>query len=51
MRALLASDKDKALKAALGDAVSQAFLKLKTTEWQSYKAHLSEWEKVNTLDV
>lgn len=49
--ALRAFDRDKALKTALGEGFSSAFLKLKTAEWNAFKAHLSEWEKVNTLDV
>ncbi|MEM6439870.1 MAG: type III glutamate--ammonia ligase [Pseudomonadota bacterium] len=49
--ALRAFDKDKALKAAMGEAFSAAYLKLKTQEWKSFKAHLSEWEKRTTLDI
>ncbi|GGZ15395.1 type III glutamate--ammonia ligase [Novosphingobium colocasiae] len=37
------------LPAALGPVVP-AYLKLKHAEWRDYKAHLSEWERVNTLD-
>ena len=37
------------LPAALGPVVP-AFLKLKHAEWTDYKAHLSEWERLNTLD-
>ena len=49
--ALRAFDKDKALKAALGDEFSSAFLKLKQGEWNSYAAHFTDWERTNTLDV
>ena len=49
--ALRAFEKDKSLKAALGDEMSTAFLKLKYAEWKDFKAHLSEWEKANTLDI
>jgi len=49
--ALRAFDRDKALKSALGEDFSAAFLKLKTAEWNAFKAHLSEWEKVTTLDI
>ncbi len=49
--ALRAFDRDKALKSALGSEFSAAFLKLKHQEWQSYMAHFSEWERVNTLDI
>ena len=49
--ALRAFDRDKGLKAAMGAEFSAAFLKLKHQEWQSYMAHFSEWERVNTLDI
>ncbi|MEM1314772.1 MAG: type III glutamate--ammonia ligase [Pseudomonadota bacterium] len=49
--ALRAFDKDRALKAAMGDAFAAAYLKLKMQEWKSFKAHLSEWERRTTLDV
>jgi glutamate---methylamine ligase len=26
-------------------------LKLKKQEWNSFKAHLTEWERANTLDI
>ena len=44
-------DKNKELKAALGDEFSAAYLKLKHNEWNSYMSHLSSWEKENTLDI
>ena len=49
--ALRAFDRDKALKSAMGDAFSAAYLKLKHAEWDAFKAHLSEWERTYTLDV
>jgi glutamine synthetase type III len=49
--ALRAFDRDKSLKAMLGDAFSAAYLKLKQQEWNSYAAHFTEWERANTLDV
>ncbi|WP_295315793.1 type III glutamate--ammonia ligase [Roseobacter sp.] len=49
--ALRAYDKDKELKAAMGDAFSSAFLKLKHQEWASFASHFSQWEKDNTLDI
>lgn len=49
--ALRAFDRDKALKSALGAEFSAAFLKLKTAEWNAFKAHLSAWEIANTLDI
>ncbi len=39
------------LKAVLGEELVQAYLKLKMQEWHAYTAHLSEWERQNTLDV
>ncbi len=44
-------NKDKSLKAALGEEFSSAYLKLKKIEWNSYMSHLSEWERENTLDI
>jgi len=49
--ALREFDKDKGLKAALGDEFSSAFLKLKMQEWNSFVSHFSSWEKENTLDI
>ncbi|MEM8580592.1 MAG: type III glutamate--ammonia ligase [Pseudomonadota bacterium] len=49
--ALRAYDKDKALKAAMGEEFSAAFLKLKHEEWNSFVSHFSRWEQQHTLDV
>ncbi|MEM7214360.1 MAG: type III glutamate--ammonia ligase [Pseudomonadota bacterium] len=49
--ALRTLDKDKVLKAAMGEEFSAAFLKLKHNEWNSYVSHFSDWERQNTLDV
>ena len=49
--ALRAYDKDKILKAMMGEEFSTAFLKLKQKEWDSYAAHFSKWETDNTLDI
>ena len=49
--ALRAYDRDRELKAMMGDEFSAAFLKMKTQEWNAYMAHLSEWERTHTLDV
>ena len=49
--ALREFDKNKGLKAMLGDEFSAAYLKMKMQEWNSYVAHFSKWEKDNTLDV
>ena len=49
--ALREYDKDKTLKAMMGEEFSTAFLKLKHKEWDSYAAHFSRWETENTLDI
>ena len=49
--ALRAYDKDKGLKEAMGKEFSEAYLKLKREEWNSFVSHFSSWEKENTLDI
>ena len=49
--ALREYDKDKSLKAAMGDEFSVAYLKLKQQEWNSFVSHFTQWEKDNTLDI
>ena len=49
--ALREFDKDKSLKAALGEEFSSAYLKLKHGEWNSYASHLTQWERDHTLDI
>ena len=49
--ALREYDKDKTLKAMMGEAFSTAYLKLKHKEWNSYASHFSAWEHENTLDI
>ena len=49
--ALRAYDKDKGLKEAMGREFSEAYLKLKMEEWNSFVSHFSSWEKENTLDI
>ncbi len=49
--ALREFDKDTQLKDMLGDEFSNAYLKLKHTEWNEFASHLSDWERQNTLDV
>jgi glutamine synthetase len=44
-------DKDKGLKAAMGKEFSDAYLKLKHQEWDSFVSHFSRWENDNTLDI
>ena len=49
--ALREFDKDKSLKAALGEDFCAAYLKLKHQEWNSYAQHFTQWERDNTLDI
>ncbi len=49
--ALRGFDKDEALKSALGDEFSAAYLKLKHQEWNAYASHFTQWERDNTLDI
>ena len=49
--ALREYDKDKSLKAAMGNEFSAAYLKLKQQEWDSFTSHFTQWEKDNTLDI
>jgi glutamine synthetase type III len=49
--ALREYDKDKTLKAMMGEEFSSAYIKLKTREWNSYASHFSAWEHENTLDI
>lgn len=44
-------DKNKGLKAAMGKEFSDAYLKMKHQEWDSFVSHFSRWEKDNTLDI
>lgn len=44
-------DKDKTLKAMMGEEFSSAYLKLKQQEWNSFVSHFSRWEHDNTLDI
>ena len=48
--ALRELDRNKVLKTALGPA-ADAFIKLKTAEWNEYTGHLTQWERDNTLDI
>ena len=49
--ALREYDKDKSLKAAMGEEFSAAYLKLKHMEWNSYASHFTQWEREHTLDI
>ena len=43
--------KDTELKQMLGDEFANAYIQLKTAEWNSYASHLTQWERDNTLDI
>ncbi len=43
-------DKNKVIRAGLGDELVDAYVKLKMQAWDSYATHLSSWERENTLD-
>ena len=47
--ALRELDRNKALKAAMGPA-ADAFIKLRSAEWNDFSRHLTDWERDNTLD-
>jgi glutamine synthetase type III len=49
--ALREYDKDKTLKAMMGEEFSSAYLKLKHQEWNSFVSHFSRWEHETTLDI
>jgi glutamine synthetase len=48
--AVRALDKAEAMRARLGAAFVDAYVKLKTMEWDAFCAALSEWERQTTLD-
>ena len=35
----------------LGGEFAQAYIKLKTSEWNSFTSHMTPWERDNTLDI
>lgn len=43
-------EKDKYLRDGLGAEVSDAYIKLKTNDWNQYCRHLTQWERDTTLD-
>ena len=49
--ALRSYDKDTELKDALGHEFSNAYIKLKMQEWNSYATYFSDWERENTLNI
>ncbi len=48
--AIRAFERDKTLRAALGEDFSRAYIKLKTLEWNDYSRQLTDWERQHTLD-
>jgi len=42
--------RDKVLRTALGAEFSNAYIKLKTADWDQYSRHLTQWERDTTLD-
>lgn len=48
--ALRALDKNKVLRAALGDEPIDSYLKLKRQDWDSFCRSLTQWERDHTLD-
>ncbi|MDO5622624.1 MAG: type III glutamate--ammonia ligase [Paracoccus sp. (in: a-proteobacteria)] len=49
--ALRAYEQDSELTEAMGPEFSVAYVKMKQREWNAYCAHLSQWERDNTLDI
>jgi glutamine synthetase len=47
LRAFAASD---VLRAGLGEAFADAYIKLRTQDWNLYARHLTQWERDTTLD-
>ena len=43
-------EKDKYLRDGLGAEVCDAYIKLKTNDWNQYCRHLTQWERDTTLD-
>jgi glutamine synthetase len=51
MDALRALEKDEDLRASLGAAFCEAYLKLKHDEWNAYASHFTRWERENAFDI
>ena len=43
-------EKNPFLRGVLGDEFTNAYVKLKNAEWNSYASHLTDWERDRTLD-
>jgi glutamine synthetase len=48
--ALRAFERSDTLREALGSGFVDSYFKLRTTEWQEYMRHLTQWERERTLD-
>ena len=48
--AIRAFERNKVMKAALGEEFVAAYVKIKLDEWNDFSQHLSQWERANTLD-
>ncbi|MGF1529011.1 MAG: type III glutamate--ammonia ligase [Candidatus Competibacterales bacterium] len=48
--ALRVMEQSRELHDLLGEELVKAYLKLKMQDWNDYTRHLSQWERVNTLD-
>ena len=48
--ALRELDSSSVLRNGLGDEIVNAFVKLKTADWNDYTQHLTDWEREKTLD-
>jgi len=48
--AIRAFSRNKALRAALGETFSDAYVRTKQAEWDDYAQHLTQWERDRTLD-
>ncbi len=48
--ALRLTDGSKVVREQFGDSFVDAYVRMKTEEWNSYTKHLTEWERHNTLD-
>ncbi|MFA5123267.1 MAG: type III glutamate--ammonia ligase, partial [Zavarzinia sp.] len=48
--ALRVLETSKVLRAGLGDAFVDSYLKLKHDDWNAYAHHLTQWERDTTLD-
>ena len=49
--ALRCLEEDVALRARLGDEVCGAYGELQMKQWESYSAHLTQWELDHYLDI